>query len=448
MISTVLRYRLCLLACLFLIHISCKEEIVPKAFHARTDHEAYLQNLEKANLHGTALGQSWISASRQCFDNETMVELPYQETFYIAAERPTAMAFAFSGKRGEKIKVDFITEAGDDTQTVFIDLFRKDFSQEEDLLKHIASAEKQRNWLGFEPRRNAEYSLRIQPELLRGGRYRLRIAAVPALEFPVAGGSNRDIGSFFGDPRDGGRRKHHGIDIFAKRHTPIVAPTDGYVRFAGERGRGGRVVWMRDRNRDMTLYFAHLQEIFVEKGMVIEKGDTLGSVGNTGNARTTPPHLHFGIYQNGPIDPYYFVAHKKKKSIDIRGDQNLVGSLVRTKRGTSFSSLNGDFAANLPRHQLVKIVGASSDFYKVRTPKGNYGMLKYQSVEPLEIPMEKPDLPDKLTILDSTQDFAFPLFEQIDSQDLVVLAKDTNHWYVKTHAGQTGWVEMSQDTPN
>lgn len=59
--------------------------------------------------------------------------------------------------------------------------------------------------------------------------------------------------------------------------------------------RGGKVVWMRDEARGMSLYYAHLDSQHVAAGAYVRPGDTLGFVGKTGNARTTPPHLHFGI---------------------------------------------------------------------------------------------------------------------------------------------------------
>ena len=55
--------------------------------------------------------------------------------------------------------------------------------------------------------------------------------------------------------------------------------------------------------------WVHLDEQLVEPGQWVEPGDVVGRVGNTGNARTTPPHLHFAIYAEGqgPIDPDPFL---------------------------------------------------------------------------------------------------------------------------------------------
>jgi len=51
---------------------------------------------------------------------------------------------------------------------------------------------------------------------------------------------------------------------------------------------------------NMRVYYAHLDEQWVEPGEFVRAGQALGAVGNTGNARTTPPHLHFGVYVRQP----------------------------------------------------------------------------------------------------------------------------------------------------
>ncbi|MDH3650456.1 MAG: M23 family metallopeptidase, partial [Saprospiraceae bacterium] len=260
-----------LLTIILLQAYSCKEEIVPKAFHPRSDHEAYLHSLEEASLLEAALGRDWQQMAEQCLEHPVQINTPHQESFYFQETEAEANAYRFDARRGQKIQVNVDREnAG--TMRLFIDLFRISTDDHTHVLTHIASSDQMKHRLAFEPRYDAMYILRIQPELLRGGRLHLSIVNVPSLEFPVENGDNQDIGSFFGDPRDGGRRKHHGIDIFAKRHTPILAPTDGYIRFAGERGLGGQVVWMRDRKRDMTLYFAHLQTIIVEDDTYVKMG--------------------------------------------------------------------------------------------------------------------------------------------------------------------------------
>ena len=72
-------------------------------------------------------------------------------------------------------------------------------------------------------------------------------------------------------------------------------------------GLGGTVVWLHEPDAGRTFYYAHLdRQAFTEPRRVVT-GDVLGYVGNTGNARTTAPHLHFGLYDDGPRDPLPYV---------------------------------------------------------------------------------------------------------------------------------------------
>lgn len=112
---------------------------------------------------------------------------------------------------------------------------------------------------------------------------------------PVAGVQGADLVSTWGAPRPGGRR-HRGIDIFAEKGTPVVAATDGVVVQVGRDGLGGNVVWILGEGLQVH-YYAHLDEWApgLEAGRHVKAGEAIGTVGNTGNARTTPPHLHFSL---------------------------------------------------------------------------------------------------------------------------------------------------------
>lgn len=140
-----------------------------------------------------------------------------------------------------------------------------------------------------------------------------------SLIFPVAG-NRSNIGSFWGDARDGGKRKHRGIDIFAKKKTPVVAVCDGVVTCSGNTPRGGKILWLQSFRHPMKVYYAHLDEQKVRRGQVVKKGQVIGTVGNTGNAKSTPSHLHFGIYKwwKGAVDPLPFVKSSPKVTISQR----------------------------------------------------------------------------------------------------------------------------------
>lgn len=126
------------------------------------------------------------------------------------------------------------------------------------------------------------------------------------MAMPVQDLRPRDISDTWGAPRDGGERKHRGIDLFAPRGTQIVAVADGVIEFIGLYPKGGRCVWL-STGQGVFFYYAHMDRwaAGIYEGMEVRKGDVLGYVGNTGNAITTPPHLHFGIYEGDEaLNPY------------------------------------------------------------------------------------------------------------------------------------------------
>lgn len=133
--------------------------------------------------------------------------------------------------------------------------------------------------------------------------------APSSLPMPVRGASVRGLRDTFGAPR-AGDRKHQGLDIFAPRGTPVVSTTRGIVARVGENRLGGTVVWVLGPGGDRH-YYAHLDRIAdLRTGQRIAVGDVLGTVGTTGNARGTPPHLHYGIYRrmSGAVNPFPLLA--------------------------------------------------------------------------------------------------------------------------------------------
>ena len=112
---------------------------------------------------------------------------------------------------------------------------------------------------------------------------------------PVTGVRAADLTSTFGAPRSGGR-KHKGVDIFAERGTAVVSATDGVVWRVGRNKLGGNVVWILGEGFSL-YYYAHMDSWApgLRKGVHVHAGEPLGAVGNSGNARTTPTHLHFSV---------------------------------------------------------------------------------------------------------------------------------------------------------
>lgn len=131
-----------------------------------------------------------------------------------------------------------------------------------------------------------------------------RMAPPEALPVPVDGVAARRIADTFGAPR-GRDRTHAGLDIFAPRGTAVTSATPGIVADIRDGGLGGRQVWILGPARE-RYYYAHLDgwREGLSRSEVVEAGTVLGYVGDSGNAKGTPPHLHWGIYgSTGAYDP-------------------------------------------------------------------------------------------------------------------------------------------------
>lgn len=99
------------------------------------------------------------------------------------------------------------------------------------------------------------------------------------------------------DPMGGqGTDFHTGVDLAVGQGTPVLAAADGVVRFAGWHSSYGNYVRILHAGGDETIY-AHMQYLFVRTGQRVTAGETLGTVGATGNA--TGPHLHFELLHKG-----------------------------------------------------------------------------------------------------------------------------------------------------
>ena len=115
---------------------------------------------------------------------------------------------------------------------------------------------------------------------------------------------NQHLVDTWGGARSQGR-KHEGIDIFAPRGTPIQATTQGIVSKVGEDALGGRVVMIVGPG-GAAHYYAHLEGYAdIAPNDWVNSGDIIGYVGDSGNAKGTPTHVHYGIYINGSaVNPY------------------------------------------------------------------------------------------------------------------------------------------------
>lgn len=337
-------------------------------FDKKAPHEKYAEKVEN-KYQNTPEGRQWLAASKLALQEAHTIELPYRHHGYFQPDTPRALGLAFNAKQGERLFFAVNKKAGG-LFVLYADIF-KEGSYETPLVSADTSAAQ----FSFDVEESGNYVLRLQPELFRTGSYEFSVSVGPSLAFPVPAAKAR-IGSFWGDERDGGQRSHEGVDIFAAKRSPVVASADGYVTGVGDGGIGGKTVWLRVKEKNYTLYYAHLDLQLVSEGQWVQKGDTIGLVGNTGNARTTPPHLHFGIYSyGGPVDPLPYISQNVKTAPAVTA-RDLTGYLELIK---SYKGADGSIA---PRNTVLVPLAVTSKGYLAELPGGKIIETTFTSVKP------------------------------------------------------------------
>ena len=142
------------------------------------------------------------------------------------------------------------------------------------------------------------------------------------LAIPVAGIKPDALADTYTQSRSGGR-VHNAIDIMAPHNTPVVAAAPGTVeKLFYSDGGGGITVYVRSPDKKWIYYYAHLNGYApgLREGQQVKRGDLLGTVGSTGNASPSGPHLHFAVHRmtpdedwhgGEPINPYPLLVGKQ-----------------------------------------------------------------------------------------------------------------------------------------
>jgi peptidoglycan LD-endopeptidase LytH len=334
---------------------------------------------ELASIGGDVL-RAWEDASRRALRSGLSIAPSFRERVRFPADAPHAVAYRFPLREGQTLRIRI---TGLDTGgALFADMFHAIGG---DLFRPVYSAPRRAREVHFTARITGEYVLRLQPQV-DGGLFDIVVEGNSSLLFPVAGAGMRQVGGVFGDPRDGGRRRHEGVDIFAPRGTPVVAVTAGRVTQAGSTPIGGRVIWLADHASDLSYYYAHLHEIRVAEGAVVAAGDIIGTVGNTGNAAGTPPHLHFGAYRPGTIavDPAPLLVYTAPLRA-LAVDDDLLGRWARTSAERVRLRTSPDLAAAVvtelaPATPLL-VLGGVADWHRVLLADGTTGFLAAGSTQ-------------------------------------------------------------------
>jgi Peptidase family M23/Chitinase class I len=129
--------------------------------------------------------------------------------------------------------------------------------------------------------------------------------------------------------RDGCARQHKGNDLMAAEGTPAVAVETGIIAKVDntDDGLGGLTLWLRG-DSGVAYYYAHNAQNLVTEGQRVGRGQMIARVGHTGNARTTPPHIHFQINLCGQlnsaepctVDPYPYLQTWSQGLVDGGAD--------------------------------------------------------------------------------------------------------------------------------
>jgi peptidoglycan LD-endopeptidase LytH len=145
------------------------------------------------------------------------------------------------------------------------------------------------------------------------------LLAKGALIVPVQGIEASALHDTYNEQRGGGTRPHEALDIPAPRGTPVLSATGGRVLKLFDSKAGGRMVYAADSSERFILMYAHLDAYApgLADGQPLKRGQVIGTVGTTGNAPPTVPHLHFAIarsndvkvwWKGAPVNPFPLLA--------------------------------------------------------------------------------------------------------------------------------------------
>ena len=125
-----------------------------------------------------------------------------------------------------------------------------------------------------------------------------RTLANKILAFPVKG-YERALRDNFDEKR--GTAPHEALDIMAPRGTPVVAADNGTIARLFKSVPGGLTIYQFDESGALAYYYAHLDRYAegLREGAKVRRGEVIGYVGSTGNARADAPHLHFTVFALG-----------------------------------------------------------------------------------------------------------------------------------------------------
>jgi SH3-like domain-containing protein len=385
------------------------------------------------------MGQRWLQSARAALTEPVEIVPPYAESGGFLAHRAGALGLIFEGFGGQTLQLQF-ERRGEPAGRVYVELFYVREPLAEARHVRLRGLGPEESSLEVALPYDGKYIVRLQPELLIDALYSLRLELNAAVPFPLDAASDA-VGSFFGDPRDAGARRHEGIDIFAPRNTPVLAVAAGRAS-AGTTPRGGNVVWLRTPGR--SYYYAHLEKAAFTGTRSVEAGQVIGFVGNSGNAQTTPTHLHFGVYRRGygAMDPLPRLA---ARMFDAAPDAVLfLPRYVRTHAGKlnlrAAPDISSAVLEQLEAGSIVRTAAIRGDWIRVTTPANVSGWIHRNYQEDVSSRGRwRP--PGPTVLLDSLMSLARPVALVGAGDELEVIGSYASHILVRDAAGQIeGWI--------
>jgi murein DD-endopeptidase MepM/ murein hydrolase activator NlpD len=183
-------------------------------------------------------------------------------------------------------------------------------------------------------------------------------------------------------PRSGGR-VHLGLDIFAPRGTPLVAADDGIVTQKTVGVLAGNAVEITNE-RGVQFFYAHLEGWYegLELGQEVKRGQVIGYVGNTGNAISTPPHLHFEYQPLGIPEPPKprvdrWIAQAEVRALALLEKLRGTPATASGFRLTRLFDLAGEGAQNAPG-QLVPFAGSQPGLSSLEMANPTLGQMAWE----------------------------------------------------------------------
>jgi uncharacterized protein YraI len=200
--------------------------------------------------------------------------------------------------------------------------------------------------------------------------------------------------------------------------------------------------------RGQAQYYAHLSEQLVTPGQLVRRGDVIGRVGNTGNARTTSPHLHFGVYAGSrALDPAPFVRPLPgAAAVPAAASLERLGAWARMTSARAAvragPAADAPEVAVLPRNTPVRVAGALDRWVRVLLPDAGEGFVPLASLALSPGPLRRVQVTADTAVRTRPEPDAPMRMLIPPAGRLTVLGTYGEHALVQTETGERGWARL------